>query len=282
MDEEPPNVRVACSGDIDEVVRLMHDAAAWMSAKGTPAWDVARIDRTFAETFVLRSELLVASCSDGIVGCCTLSAEDPEFWPDALKGRPHICTLAVRRTHAGRGVSSALIEACRHAARTQGCAKLRLDCHPNLRGLYERLRIHPRRHFQSRLGSNLHRRTPRTRNLTSVRASRSMSGWDGPVASRSLAVRPRCLGCARGCRYPPLPSSTLDNAAAVIAADARAGLFGPVRLARPSACLGEISGGRINGGASPPFVRVKAEDSSLKTSVYERYQMSFSEDDCTS
>ncbi|HDE2263560.1 TPA: glutathione S-transferase family protein, partial [Klebsiella pneumoniae] len=82
--EEPPNVRVACSGDIDEVVRLMHDAAAWMSAKGTPAWDVARIDRTFAETFVLRSELLVASCSDGIVGCCTLSAEDPEFWPDAL------------------------------------------------------------------------------------------------------------------------------------------------------------------------------------------------------
>ena len=68
----------------------------------------------------------------------------------------------------------------------------------------------------------------------------------------------------------------LDNAAAVIAADARAGLFGPVRLARPSACLGEISGGRINSGASPPFVRVKAEDSSLKTSVYEM-QMSFSE-----
>ncbi|MBZ3656224.1 hypothetical protein JS565_26625 [Salmonella enterica subsp. enterica serovar Senftenberg] len=79
--EEPPNVRVACSGDIDEVVRLMHDAAAWMSAKGTPAR--RRADRpTFAETFVLRSELLVASCSDGIVGCCTLSAEDPEFWPD--------------------------------------------------------------------------------------------------------------------------------------------------------------------------------------------------------
>ncbi|WP_322573248.1 GNAT family N-acetyltransferase [Trichlorobacter lovleyi] len=117
--EEPPNVRVACSGDIDEVVRLMHDAAAWMSAKGTPAWDVARIDRTFAETFVLRSELLVASCSDGIVGCCTLSAEDPEFWPDALKGEAaYLHKLAVRRTHAGRGVSSALIEACRHAART--------------------------------------------------------------------------------------------------------------------------------------------------------------------
>ncbi|WP_440060876.1 hypothetical protein, partial [Klebsiella pneumoniae] len=61
-----------------------------------------------------------------------------------------------------------------------------------------------------------------------------------------------------------LSPPTICNSAAVIAADARAGLFGPVRLARPSACLGEISGGRINGGASPPFVRVKAEDSSLK------------------
>ncbi len=104
--EEPPNVRVACSGDIDEVVRLMHDAAAWMSAKGTPAWDVARIDRTFAEIFVLRSELLVASCSDGIVGCCTLSAEDPEFWPDALKGRPHICTSSRCDGHMRAGVSA--------------------------------------------------------------------------------------------------------------------------------------------------------------------------------
>ena len=135
--EEPPNVRVACSGDIDEVVRLMHDAAAWMSAKGTPAWDVARIDRTFAETFVLRSELLVASCSDGIVGCCTLSAEDPEFWPTPSRGG-RISAQARGATDTCGGVSSALIEACRHAARTQGCAKLRLDCHPNLRGLYER------------------------------------------------------------------------------------------------------------------------------------------------
>lgn len=101
--EEPPNVRVACSGDIDEVVRLMHDAAAWMSAKGTPAWDVARIDRTFAETFVLRSELLVASCSDGIVGCCTLSAEDPEFWPDALKGEAAYLQALLQRLAAVRG-----------------------------------------------------------------------------------------------------------------------------------------------------------------------------------
>ncbi|MGI0592728.1 hypothetical protein ACRCPI_31830 [Pseudomonas aeruginosa] len=104
--EEPPNVRVACSGDIDEVVRLMHDAAAWMSAKGTPAWDVARIDRTFAETFVLRSELLVASCSDGIVGCCTLSAEDPEFWPDCRFQKTAALNVRSRLHYSSGGVGS--------------------------------------------------------------------------------------------------------------------------------------------------------------------------------
>ena len=128
--EEPPNVRVACSGDIDEVVRLMHDAAAWMSAKGTPAWDVARIDRTFAETFVLRSELLVASCSDGIVGCCTLSAEDPEFWPDALKGEAaYLHKLAVRRTHAGMASASGrVVEAKAPATSTRSTAASRGGC----------------------------------------------------------------------------------------------------------------------------------------------------------
>ncbi len=101
--EEPPNVRVACSGDIDEVVAADARRCGVDVRQGNARPDVARIDRTFAETFVLRSELLVASCSDGIVGCCTLSAEDPEFWPDALKGRPHICTARGATDTCGPG-----------------------------------------------------------------------------------------------------------------------------------------------------------------------------------
>nr|WP_220555071.1 hypothetical protein [Escherichia coli] len=93
--EEPPNVRVACSGDIDEVVRLMHDAAAWMSAKGTPAWDVARIDRTFAETFVLRSELLGIASENGIYGhsrFCNTDFDDK--WDHHNKMlRPGLCVV---------------------------------------------------------------------------------------------------------------------------------------------------------------------------------------------
>ena len=114
----------------------MHDAAAWMSAKGTPAWDVARIDRTFAETFVLRSSSLVAVAATASSAVAPCRPRIPVLARRPQGEAAYLHKLAVRRTHAGRGVSSALIEACRHAARTQGCAKLRLDCHPNLRGLY--------------------------------------------------------------------------------------------------------------------------------------------------
>jgi hypothetical protein len=68
-----PSVRVADPDDSDDVVRLMHEAAAWMAAKGTPAWDVALIDRAWVGAFVARSELFVASSGDVIVGACTLS-----------------------------------------------------------------------------------------------------------------------------------------------------------------------------------------------------------------
>ncbi len=45
--------------------RYLELGALFVAAKGTPAWDVARIDRTFAETFVLRSELLGIASENG-------------------------------------------------------------------------------------------------------------------------------------------------------------------------------------------------------------------------
>ncbi|WP_434006142.1 GNAT family N-acetyltransferase [Escherichia coli] len=91
-----------------------------------------------------------------------MSAEDPEFWPDALKGEAaYLHKLAVRRTHAGRGVSSALIEACAMRANA-GVRQAAARLPPNLRGLYERLGFTHVDTFNPGW-INLHRRTPRTR-----------------------------------------------------------------------------------------------------------------------
>lgn len=131
---------MAVADDASDVVALLREAAAWMAAKGTPAWDMATLDRTLVDPFISRSQLVVATCGPAIVGACTLSPNDPEFWPDAPEGlAAYLHKLAVRRSHAGREVSSRLISMCRELARDWGRTKLRLDCHPNLRALYERL-----------------------------------------------------------------------------------------------------------------------------------------------
>ena len=137
--EEPPNVRVACSGDIDEVVRLMHDAAAWMSAGGN-----ARLGRRADRPDIrgdLRPEIRAPSreLQRRHRRLLHLVGRGSRVLARRPQGEAAYSHARGATDTCGPGCQPALIEVCRHAARTQGCAKLRLDCHPNLRGLYERL-----------------------------------------------------------------------------------------------------------------------------------------------
>ena len=217
--EEPPNVRVACSGDIDEVVRLMHDAAAWMSAKGTPAWDVARIDRTFAGDLRPGSELPSRELQRRHRRLLHLVGRI-EFWPTPSGEAAYLHKLAVRRTHAGRGVSSRAdrgLPPCRaNAGVRQAAARLPPEPAWPIRAAPDS----PTSTLSIPAGIQpSSQNASRTRNLTSVRASRSMSGWDGPVASRSLAVRPRCLGLREGCRQAMLECAMVDRFLAALHGD---------------------------------------------------------------
>ncbi len=123
-------------------------------------------------------------------------------------------------------------------------------------------------------GSNLHRRMPRTRNSTSVRArGLYVSAWP----ARSLAADRDVL--AQVARYPPLPSSTSMPPPSSLPTLVLA--FGLACRSRPSACSGEISpADGINGELRRLRARVKPKIV-LCSSAGERYQMSFSEDDCT-
>ena len=158
-----------------------------MSAKGTPAWDVARIDRTFAETFVLRSELLIASCSDGIVSYCHLVGRGSSSGPTPSGEAAYLHTTRGCDGHMRAGVSLRRADRglppCRANARVRQAAA-RLP--PEPARACRAARIHPRRHFQSRLGSNLHRRTPGN-SKSNVRSGIEVHvEWDGPVVFRSL------------------------------------------------------------------------------------------------
>nr|WP_275354010.1 hypothetical protein [Klebsiella pneumoniae] len=68
-----------------------------------------------------------------------MSAEDPEFWPDASRGGRISAQARGATDTCGPGCQLRADRGLPPCRANAGCAKLRLDCHPNLRGLYERL-----------------------------------------------------------------------------------------------------------------------------------------------
>jgi GNAT superfamily N-acetyltransferase len=71
---------------------------------------------------------------------------DPHIWPDVAPDESmFLHRLAVRRTHAGTGVSSALLSWAVQRGRIMGRQYLRLDCdagRPRLRAVYEHFGFH--------------------------------------------------------------------------------------------------------------------------------------------
>ncbi|MDP3659916.1 GNAT family N-acetyltransferase [Phenylobacterium sp.] len=133
-------VERAEAADLDEIGGLLAEGAAWMHAKGTPAWTYAEIAPAALAARIAEGAFICARSEGTIVGVCMLSRVDLEFWPDDPLGEAgYLHRLCVRRSFAGARVTPLLVDWCVRAARAWRCKALRLDCHPNLRGLYERL-----------------------------------------------------------------------------------------------------------------------------------------------
>jgi GNAT superfamily N-acetyltransferase len=91
---------------------------------------------------------VVAEADGAVVGAIRFQLEDTLFWPDVDGAdSAFVHRLAVRRSHAGRGISVALLQWAADRGRVLGKQYLRLDCDAHrtrLRELYERFgfRLH--------------------------------------------------------------------------------------------------------------------------------------------
>ncbi|HEY2751476.1 GNAT family N-acetyltransferase [Phenylobacterium sp.] len=143
MDNSGPRtieVGFASHTDVGDIVATLLEGAAWMAAKHSPAWQVSDLTPAMATAFVSRSEFIAARAGGDLVGVCTLTRVDPDFWPEDPPGfAAYIHKLAVRRAFAGGQVTRSLVEHCLTLARAWGCKALRLDCHPVLNPVYRRL-----------------------------------------------------------------------------------------------------------------------------------------------
>ncbi len=136
-------IREATVDDTPALVDVLTEAADWVEQlDGTTMWVEGELEEDCVRSEVEAGLFVVAAADGGVVGAMRFQLQDRLFWPD-LDGHDSafVHRLAVRRTHAGRGVSTALLQWAVERARLLNRRYLRLDCdaeRSRLRALYER------------------------------------------------------------------------------------------------------------------------------------------------
>jgi ribosomal protein S18 acetylase RimI-like enzyme len=127
-------ITVAQPHQLDDVLAVLDDAAAWLQAIGvSEQWppsfsaDVAWVERFTG--WIAAGYVYLACDADGAaIGCFRLMNEDTSIWQDASGRHVYLHSLAVRRTAAGGDVASAMLDFALQYAAAQGAEELRLDC----------------------------------------------------------------------------------------------------------------------------------------------------------
>ena len=142
-------VRQATVDDTTALVATLTEAAGWVhQLDGSIMWVEGELDEHRVRGEAEAGMFVVAEADGAVVGAIRFQLEDKLFWPDVDgSDSAFVHRLAVRRSHAGRGISVALLQWAADRARVLGKQYLRLDCdayRTRLRELYERFgfRLH--------------------------------------------------------------------------------------------------------------------------------------------
>ena len=110
---------------------IAEEAARWLAATGREMWGPEDYSPEALRPSIEAGELYLAKINGEPVGMMVLQWEDPLYWPDVPAGESaFVHRLAVKRSVAGKGVSYALLDWAKRAARQAGRKYLRLDCDP--------------------------------------------------------------------------------------------------------------------------------------------------------
>jgi len=136
-------IRRARPGEIEVVLAVLTDAAAWLRARGVEQWP-DRFPTDWVMPAIETGETWLAEVDGDIVGTLVVQWSDPIFWAGYPPDAGYLHRLAVRLPGTGTG-ADLLRWAEQHAAEA-GKAYLRLDCvswNQSLRAYYERAGYEP-------------------------------------------------------------------------------------------------------------------------------------------
>lgn len=143
-------IRLAERDDAEHVIALVTEAAAWLAERGSDQWQYPSgvHDRVIRKD-IDRGEVWIVQDDDGhTVATATLNQRaDPEFWTDSDQPDEalYVHRMAVRRSHAGQEIGSAILDWAGRRAVSDGKKLLRLDAWSNNTDLH---RYYLRRGFR--------------------------------------------------------------------------------------------------------------------------------------
>jgi len=107
---------------------ILDEANAWQKARGSEGWS-GPFDDDWMLARIERGELFLVYIESEPVSAFRIVYEDRSYWGDREMGDSiYLHSFAVRRSKAGLGIGSAVIEVVANMGRTRGCASIRLDC----------------------------------------------------------------------------------------------------------------------------------------------------------
>lgn len=134
------SVRQAGPSDVRTVREILVEAVRWLEKKGEPLWSEGDFPEEDIRRDIQAGLYFIAECDHMAVGVVTFALSDELFWPDVHENESaFLHRLAIRRSHAGGKVSSAILRWALDRATSLGLRHLRLDCakRPKLQAVYE-------------------------------------------------------------------------------------------------------------------------------------------------
>jgi ribosomal protein S18 acetylase RimI-like enzyme len=131
------NVELADVEELNDVVEVLSEAAAWLRSRGIEQWPHP-FPADWVKPSIERGETYLVRENGAVAGTITLRWEDVAFWGEEPPVAGYVHGIAVRREFAGLGPE--VLEWAAQRVREEGRELLRLDCRTDnaeLRRYYE-------------------------------------------------------------------------------------------------------------------------------------------------
>ncbi len=124
-------VRVATTDEAADIVAVIEDAAAWLTAQGVQQWPPGfhRANQRYFEEKWARGFVLLALEAGHAIGCGIVAKSDEYgIWDAECNSAAYLSKLAIRHVAKGRGLGGLLLDCAEKHVRNEGRKIMRLDC----------------------------------------------------------------------------------------------------------------------------------------------------------